>query len=39
MKKIRKTLIETGKDEVDMISTLNDSKTFSKVQFLIWFYT
>ncbi|CBK25087.2 uncharacterized protein [Blastocystis hominis] len=30
MKKIRKTLIETGKDEVDMISTLNDSKTFSK---------
>ena len=30
-KRIRKTLSETGKDEVEMIPTLNDSKTFSKV--------
>ena len=36
-KRIKTTLHETGKDEVDMISTLNDSKTFSKVLFLAWF--
>ena len=35
-KRIRKTLNETGKDEVDMISALNDSEMFSKVMLSIW---